>query len=87
MTASVGEYFEKMIADLIASGRFQNRSEVIRAGLRLLEDAEYGHDEELERELLKRLDRPARPISKDFFSNIKKRARQRAKSENIKRAA
>lgn len=87
MTASIGEHFETMIADLIATGRFQNQSEVIRAGLRLLEDLEYGYDETLERELLKRLERPARPLGKDFFRNIKKRARQRAKSEGIKHAA
>lgn len=87
MTASIGERFEKMIADLIAAGRFQNQSEVIRAGLRLLENLEYRHDETLERELLKRLDRPSKPIGKDFFRNVKKRARQRARDEDIKRAA
>jgi len=87
MTANIGDYFEKMITDLIASGRFQNQSEVIRAGLRLLQDAEYGPDEDLERELVRRLDRPSRPMPKDFFRNVKKRARQRAKVENIKRAA
>ena len=76
-----------MIADLIASGRFQNQSEVIRAGLRLLQDAEYGYDEDLERELLKRLEEPARPITKDFFRNIKKRVRQRTKADSVKRAA
>lgn len=87
MTVSIGEYFEKMVADLIGTGRFQNQSEVIRAGLRLLQDAEYASDEALERELLKRLDRPSRPMPKDFFRNVKKRARQRAKAQNLKRAA
>jgi putative addiction module CopG family antidote len=31
---------EKLIGELIKSGRFANKSEVVRAGLRLLEDSE-----------------------------------------------
>jgi antitoxin ParD1/3/4 len=33
-------HFEQLIDKCIASGRFNNRSEVIRAGLRLLEEHE-----------------------------------------------
>jgi antitoxin ParD1/3/4 len=36
----VGERFEKFIDREIASGRFNNASEVVRAGLRLLENEE-----------------------------------------------
>jgi antitoxin ParD1/3/4 len=36
----VGERYETFIADQISSGRFNNASEVVRAGLRLLEDYE-----------------------------------------------
>jgi putative addiction module CopG family antidote len=40
MSAGNSSHFERLIARLIASGRFKNRSEVIRAGLRLLEEHE-----------------------------------------------
>jgi antitoxin ParD1/3/4 len=32
------EHHEKVIAELVASGRYQNASEVLREGLRLIED-------------------------------------------------
>ena len=38
----LGSYFEHFIREQIARGRFQNASEVVRAGLRLLEDHETG---------------------------------------------
>ncbi|MCL4147106.1 UNVERIFIED_CONTAM: hypothetical protein GTU68_004888 [Idotea baltica] len=39
-TFSLNLRFEKIIADQIELGRFENASEVVRAGLRLLEDQE-----------------------------------------------
>lgn len=36
----LSEYFDRFVANEIASGRFGNTSEVIRAGLRLLEREE-----------------------------------------------
>ena len=38
---SLGRHFEEFIEKSIASGRFNNASEMVRAGLRLLEDEEY----------------------------------------------
>lgn len=37
---SLGNYFEEFVQSLIKEGRFKNVSEVIRAGLRLLEEEE-----------------------------------------------
>jgi antitoxin ParD1/3/4 len=39
-SVSLGNHFEQFVGDCIAQGRYKNASEVIRAGLRLLEDAE-----------------------------------------------
>jgi len=40
MSRVITPHFEKLIDRFIASGRFNNKSEVIRAGLRLLEEHE-----------------------------------------------
>ncbi|WP_325264822.1 type II toxin-antitoxin system ParD family antitoxin, partial [Flavobacterium sp.] len=37
---SLGDHFESFIEHSIIDGRFNNASEVVRAGLRLLEDEE-----------------------------------------------
>ena len=37
---SLGNYFDEFVSSQVAAGRFQNVSEVIRAGLRLLENEE-----------------------------------------------
>jgi antitoxin ParD1/3/4 len=37
---SLGDYFDEFVSKQVAVGRYKNVSEVIRAGLRLLEDEE-----------------------------------------------
>ena len=39
-SVSLGDYFEEFVDEKISEGRFKNASEVIRAGLRLLEQEE-----------------------------------------------
>lgn len=40
MNISLSAHFEKFVAAALASGRFKSASEVVREGLRLLEDRE-----------------------------------------------
>lgn len=37
---SLGDYFDQFVISQVSAGRYKNVSEVIRAGLRLLEDEE-----------------------------------------------
>ena len=37
---SIGDYFDNFIQSSISAGRYKNASEVVRAGLRLLEEEE-----------------------------------------------
>jgi antitoxin ParD1/3/4 len=44
---SLGDHFEKFAHEQISRGRYQNVSEVVRAGLRMLEDYEMARQERL----------------------------------------
>ena len=41
-SVTLGDHFSRFVEEQINDGRFSNASEVVRAGLRLLEDVETG---------------------------------------------
>lgn len=47
-SVALGSHFETFIREQLQSGRFNNASEVVRAGLRLLEEREQRHQAELQ---------------------------------------
>lgn len=88
MAYNLGKHFEELIRRLRATGRYQNDSEVLRAGLRLLEEHEFA-PAALELELLKSLDSPVRPLEKNWAAKMKREARALLKQRprSIRRAA
>ena len=68
---NLGEHFEHFVQQQIAHGRYQNVSEVVRAGLRLLEDYEMSVQERV-RLIKAKIDeawddpRPSLPIDEVF---------------------
>jgi antitoxin ParD1/3/4 len=71
---SLGDHFQKFVQEQIARGRYQNASEVVRAGLRLLEEHEMSIQER-RRRLKAKIDeawddpRPSVP-AEDVFERI-----------------
>jgi antitoxin ParD1/3/4 len=73
-SVSLGVHFERFIGDRLKTGRYGNASEVVRAGLRLLED------EEMKLEALRvALDEgEASPLAKDYsLENLLERVRSK----------
>ena len=67
---SLGNYFDEFVQAQVSAGRYKNVSEVIRAGLRLLEDEESKMIA-LRNAIQQGLDSP-RVESFDFDENLKK---------------
>jgi putative addiction module CopG family antidote len=87
MAYNLGEHFEELIRRLRATGRYQNDSEILRAGLRLLEDMEFA-PAALELELVKSLNSPVRPLEKNWAAKMKREARRLLnKARSQRRAA
>ena len=67
---SLGNYFDQFVSSQVSAGRYKNVSEVVRAGLRLLEDEE-SKTLALRSAIQKGLDSPL-VENFDFKENIKR---------------
>lgn len=75
---ALGDHFTSFIENQISEGRYGNASEVIRAGLRLLEERETKLGA-LRRAVQEGIESgPAEPFDVDAFIEDKARARKRA---------
>ncbi len=68
---NLGPHFDRFVQEKLTEGRYQNASEVVRAGLRLLEDAEAANLERraaIRAELAERTNdgRPTQPAARVF---------------------
>jgi antitoxin ParD1/3/4 len=82
---SIGKHFEDMIDSLLQSGRYSTASEVMREGLRLVEEREERRKIKLEvlrAEIQKGIDSgPAEEVG-DMFERIKAQGRKRLAARN-----
>ena len=75
---SLGNHFDEFIKSQVSEGRYKNVSEVIRAGLRILEDEE-SKSQALKAAIQKGLDSPS--VSNfDFKENLKKLKKEKKKN-------
>ena len=75
---SLGNYFDQFVSNQVSAGRYKNVSEVIRAGLRLLEDEE-NKAMALKAAIEKGLESP-RVENFDFRENLKKLKAEKSKN-------
>jgi antitoxin ParD1/3/4 len=84
---SIGKHFEAFIEGLIESGRYSTASEVLRDGLRMIEEREERRRVQLEAlraEIQKGFDSgPAEEVG-DMFERIKREGRKRLAAKNGK---
>ena len=82
MNVALSKYYEDMVGDLIESGRYGNSSEVVRAGLRALENAEQQaalNIPDLDKKHLAGVRSPAKALTDADFARIRSRTRRKLK--------
>jgi antitoxin ParD1/3/4 len=83
---SIGKHFEGFIESLIKSGRYSTASEVIRDGLRLIEEREQSREVKLEAlraAIQEGLDSPSEEVDIDeWIEDVKRRGRERLAAES-----
>jgi antitoxin ParD1/3/4 len=77
-SVSLGSYFDLFVSNQVSIGRYKNASEVLRAGLRLLEDEE-SKTLALKDAIQKGLESP-RVVNFDFEENLKQLKARKAKN-------
>lgn len=85
-SVALGDHFETFVKSQVASGRFNNASEVVREGLRLLEDHEELRRlrlEQLRAEIARGLEGPAIP-AEQVFDTVRARVRAAAPSDGAR---
>jgi antitoxin ParD1/3/4 len=82
---SIGKHFEAFIESLIATGRYSTASEIIRDGLRLIEEREQSREAKLEAlraAIQEGLDSPSEEVDIDeMIEDVKRRGRERLAAE------
>jgi antitoxin ParD1/3/4 len=88
-SVDLGKKLESVVAKLVAKGRYNSKSEVIREGVRLVEEREK-HLQELDRALARGLAdvKAGRTYpAEEVFAELRKRFSSRPKSADVRKTA